>query len=46
MAERYPKSPGFARDGHVTLTIVPHRRVRQPQYTLAGETGEKPVWES
>ena len=44
MAERYPKSSGFAHDGHVTLTIIymAHPRVSQPHNRSTGETGENP----
>jgi hypothetical protein len=48
VAERYPKStPGFERDGHVTLTIVVHPRVRQQlQYLQEKKMGESPYGNS
>ena len=44
MAERYLKSSrGFEGDGHITLTIVAHPRVRQQlQYLQEKKMGENP----
>jgi hypothetical protein len=40
VAERYPKSSGFAHDGHVILTIVAHPCVRQWKGTYCSLVGK------